>query len=586
MDPFDRSLDSPIDRVRELLARAPGAVVGVSGMTTLQDGAYISTPAENQLAALAAQADPPHLFVISGSAGSGKSALIDRLERQNPGVFEQVLQDATHSDSPSETQADVLERFFEPYQDSAGQPPTRPRIIAANIGLLLAFFTALRERGHHPLTSLEGVLMYRLGLRAEPPPAVAWNAAVVNLDLRPTAGPGGLVREMLALLDFDNPDGILRGAPRCQSCTVRAWCPVRSNSLIASQASSAIDTLAARAANERGRHDSPRQLWDFAARLLCGDDAFDAEEDPCNAPAAAADREDRAWVWERLLPRKLFSVKGELGERTSQLDPSLQPLAAAHRILAGAGILPEADARQLQQLGPATAEAIATAASHLAAEHVAAPELGRALVTASFLREPSGWQAGDLIARDFQGLLAEYEHFSREDSGPYPELEGLRRLIERALGRSFGLLEGDTPYIPVEAYDPREPSRIFVEASLHYDDGTYEVRRDPPVARDPSGAGLAGHTPLALTAKLGGVEITITLPVYRLLRAAESGTVASTADLERFYGLRRAVEALARTASQDRQLVVQRPGTSRRYSVSRSVGLGGQETIAVTEARR
>ncbi len=587
MDPFDRSLDSPIGRVRELFARAPGAVVGVGGMSSLQTGSYIRTPTEGRLAALAAQADPPDLFVISGSAGSGKSALIDRLESQNPGVFGQVLQDATHSDSPSESQVDVLEGFFEPYRDSAAEPPARPRIIAANIGLLLAFFTALGERGNHPLTRLEGVLMYRLGLRAEAPPDLAWSAAVVNLDLRPTAGPEGLLREMLALLDFDNPSGILGGAPRCQTCTVRAWCPVRSNSLIARHASEAIDTLAERAATERGRHDSPRLLWDFTARLLCGDDPFDAEEDPCDAAAAAAEREDRAWVWERLLPRKLFSVGGELGERTAQLDPSLQPLAQAHRLLASAGILPEADARELQRLDPPAAEAIATAAAHLAAGKLPAAELGRALVTASFLRDPAAWQPGDLIAHDFHALLLEYERFSGGDAaGPYPELERLRRLIERALGRSFGLLEGDTPYVPVEAYDPREPSRVFVEASLHYDDGTYEVLPDPPVQRDPGGAELAGHTPLSLAAKLGGVEIVITTPVYRLLRAAESGTVASTADLERFYGLRRAVEALARTASHHRQLAVQRPGTSRRYNVSRSAGLGGQKTITVTEARR
>jgi hypothetical protein len=587
--PFDRSLESPIARIRELRSRAPGSVVAVDGMNELQQGAFVPSETERRLLALAASDTRPDLLLISGSAGSGKSALIDRLEREQPELFELVVQDATHSDSPSESQASVLERFFEPFGDGASEPPARPRLIAANIGLLLAFFAGLRRGAQpHPFTALEAVLKHRLGVSSGEPPEVPWSAAVLNLDLRPTAGAGGLLGEMLRLADFENPDGLVAGAPRCATCDVRAWCPVRTNSIVAAQpGAAAIDRLAARAAAERGRHDSPRQLWDLVARLLCGDDPFDDREDPCDAVAAAAEREDRDWVWERLLPRKLFATGGEPGARIARLDPSRQPGARAHRMLTRAGIRPDSDGAGLRELDPGDAEALVTGAEHLAGGRVPAADAGRALVAAGYLQDPDAWPVGDETARDFERLLGEYERFSSGEQAEYPALEALRRLLERALGRSFGVLEADTPYIPVKAYDPRDPSRIFVRASLEYSEEIYAVATDPPIQRDPGGAHLAAHRPLVLTVRLGGIEFAITLPVYRLLEAAAVGTVASTSDLERFYGLRRAVEALARAAAAaNRELAVERPGTARRYQVRRSTTLGGQAVVAVQEIGR
>jgi hypothetical protein len=75
--------------------------------------------------------------------------------------------------------------------------------------------------------------------------------------------------------------------------------------------------------------------------------------------------------------------------------------------------------------------------------------------------------------------------------------------------------------------------------------------------------------------------------MYRLLGAAANGTVASTSDLARFYGLRRAVEALARAAAdQDEGLAVERPGHARRYRVRKTRTISGQKILAVEELSR
>jgi hypothetical protein len=585
VEPFDRSMESPIARIRDLQARAPGSVVTEAGMSALQEEAYVHSKAEDRLLELVGSDNAPDLLVISGSAGSGKSALIDRLLGAHPDLFEFVIQDATHSNSPSETQADVLRDFFEPFKDGVAGPPGRPRLIAANIGLVLAFFAALHEvDSQHEFRELEAILKHQLGVGNEEPPEVLWNSTVINLDLRPTAGRGGLLREMLMLADFRNPEGVVGGAPRCDSCKVRQWCPVRTNAILVGGASVAIDQIVSQAAVERGRHDSPRELWDLVSRLVCGDDPFDDEEDPCDSVAAAVDREDRRWVWEHLLPQKLFDTGGDLGARIHELDPSLRPGYRAHRTLASAGVEPVKDAAVVVAMGPGEAEALQIAAEYLEGGNRG---VGRALVAAKYLMDSEGWTVGDETSRRFGDLLAEYDEFGESGGYDYPALDELRFLLERAIGCSFGVLVNGKPYVSVKAYDPRDPSLVFVSAELRHEEGIYEVPRDPARTRDTVGAYLAGHRPLAVTVVLGGMEVAITLPVFRLLVAAARGTLASTADLERFYGLRRAVESLSRKAAgRDDELIVERPENRRRYQVTRMPGLSNEPVISVREVGR
>jgi hypothetical protein len=592
-EPFDRERPSPIGILREFYARGNDAVVPVEGMTAAQDHAYVPSTVDERLALLLTGPDAPHLAVISGSAGFGKSALISRIERDHPGVFEAVVQDATHAESPSQSQAEALVQFFAPFADDSAEVPRGTRVIAANTGMIIQFFRQLAQRDITRFSALEAALKSRLGLWEAEPPATPWRVVVLNLDLRPTAGESGLLRQMLHLLDFSNREGLLGSAPRCETCRVRDHCPVLANSVLAARSAAAIDKLAQQAATERGRHAGPRQLYDLAARVLTGNDPFDGYDDPCDAVANAAEREDRAWVSGRLLPTSLFALDGELGTRLRPLDPSLFPSASAHDILTTAGLRAERDAARISALGSEDAPAFETAAEDIRRGTVEPHERGalaRSLVAAEFLREPEAWDIGDRVAAEFRRVLETYNAWSIDagTAGNVSELARLMHLVQEALARAFGVVAGGQPFLPIHSYDPRDPSRIFVNGTLTPQKGSFELLPDPPRSRDPEGSLLAGHEALAVTARVGGVELAITLPLYRLLRQAAAGTLASTADLERFYALRHAVEALARRASEgETTLMVERPGSGRHYLVSRFPGIvPGQETYSVQEVGR
>ena len=592
--PFEISKPSPIGVVRGFLARGQEAVVA-NRMTDKQDHAYIESELDDRLSALLSSQEAPDLLVISGSAGFGKSALIASAESRHPGLLENIVRDATHSDSPSESQADALGRFFEPFADGQPPPTGGTRVIAANTGMLIQFFHQLDKRGITRFASLEAVIKFRLGLRAsdEGIPAIPWKVVVLNLDLRPTAGPGGLVAGIIKRLDFSNPVGVLGEDPRCATCQVRDYCPVRTNSLLAASGAEAIDILIEQSAVERGRQVGPRQIYDLAARLLTGDDAFDGYEDPCFAVAAAAERDDRAWVWEHLLPRVLFSVEGELGERISALDPSLRPSSQAHDLLSTAGLNPGRDSERISELDPGGAEAIESVARYVRGGLATTTErglLGRALVAASFLQRPREWEIRNQVAQEFAVILDTYNRWSQDPAGvdDVGELQRLMHRAEQALARTFGVVDGGQPYLPVHSYDPRDQSRIFVAGNLTFDEHSFHLVLDPQRARDPQGAELAGHVPLSLTVQLGGVELALSLPVYQLIAGAAERTLASTSDLERSYALRHAVEALARRASEAAtRLMIEQPLTDRHYLVTKVPGLlRGQEMFSVQEVAR
>jgi len=554
--PFDTTLESPIGAVLDLRASGHGAVVDAGSSTPLQLRMRLATAITDSIIDLA-RSSTAQLILISGSAGGGKSVLIDELLASAPDAFSGWIEDATHSDSPTEDQLTRLTTFLAPLADGAPAAPGLPLLLAMNTGMVIRFFDQLRAaRGdEHGFQELEATLLRRLAV-ADPGadgPDLGDRVAVVNLDGRPTCGSAGsLFDRILASLDPDDPGGVLGGAPRCATCSVVPYCWVRTNAKVcASDATrSVLDEAAGAAAHERGRWPSPRELWDLAADLVTGGATF-THPDPCMDIAQAAAAADEDAVWRHIIFNGALHAPGSpLASSLAARDPSFGPSEQAHRVLSGAGIDSVRDADQITlSLGGADRPAVETAVAIISRRLDASPSrgvTGRALVRAE-------WLAGSFHASSsaspqfelFESALREYPGL-RTPGAELASLDELLQVIEAGLASSFGERVGNETYYRTEAHDVSRPVAVLARASI---DEFLTPSPDPAAAANPSGTAVAGYRPLAIHVELAGVTLAVTYPLFVLLANAAVGAIPSTQDLERFSSLKRAAEALGREAA-------------------------------------
>lgn len=595
--PYDELLPSPIAAVLAMRSQAGDSVVAVGEMSRRQRDLYVSSRVDEELLSRATAEPRPHIICITGSAGGGKSGLIEQI-RAREDLFSQIIEDATHADSPSVNQAASLAGRLAQLADGTPERPDRPVLLAANTGMLVSLFDELArraERGTGPaFTALESALLSPLGIDSCENTADL-RVLVVNLDDRATSGPGALLRDFLAAYDPARPAGVLGGAARCHTCAVREWCPVLANaSLISGPVGEQVDLLAVSAAKTQGRYDTPRVLWDFTSQLVAPlDYGSDELSDPCGSVVSAARRGDRAWVMQRLLPASLFSASGSLGRRVADLDPARRPSAGAYDLLASAGLDPVQDGKLIRALSAAAGYggALQRAAelAELREEDPAsfpgtAPTggwrgfLGRFLVACSYLSSPGSWPSPS--NGPFELLLAGYTAQLAGEQAPQEAedvLNDLAMKLERGLADVAGTTVNEKTYLPVKTYDPRDPSRVYVRFELEPDTESFRLVKAMPVRENREGCKVVGYRPLAVTVSLAGVEVSVDAPTYRLLDEAGLGTLPATADAERFYALRRAAEALALLSSSGSgaQLLVQEPDSGRRYNVRRVAALAG-----------
>lgn len=544
--PWEPGFPSPLAPVAALLRSSTGSVVRDQGMDGVQLRSHVPDhDLEQKLLEMLRSTKAPALIVFGGSAGTGKTALMARLRQAAPELFGEIIADATHTESPGEEQVSRLASFFSAFADGAASATGPTRVIALNTGMALRFFHKVRAAEEAPsLTALESVLLSRLGVPRAAPDAVAmgWlNEAVLvlNLDLRRTVGgPEALFLGMLKALDPDDPSGVLAGATRCGSCRVREWCWPRTNAELVSteETGTVLDGAVALAALERGRNISPRELWALTAALVLGGArGVDPCEDVANAFAAG----NVSQLRDGLLPgAALESLASDepLAASLLAMDPTLQPNAEAHEEIASAGIDPADDAeRLLTLLGGADRTkrlAVRTVATHAAA----GPGLtGR-------YRARARWLAAELTPgpspdEDFRAALSAFD-------GPPDPAADVRIMETLAIGlaRGFGRKVGADTFLPVDKPGQSRKYGVLVGANLS-SQGLLEITADPHKDDNPVGAGLLRYRPLALPVRLGGHHLEITLPIWRLLQAAAGGTLPGTNDLERFHGLRRAVES-------------------------------------------
>ncbi len=594
-EPFDRTLPSPIAPVLELRASSRDSVVVAGEMTALQERMLVATELEQRLLELATRDAPPAAIVISGSAGGGKSAAISRLAATARDAFADIVEDATHAEAPDKEQYDRLVEFFAPLADTAPAYDGKSLLIAMNTGMVIRFFDQLRahDEGEHEFTALEAELRRQLALppsttAAELPGAIL----VVNLDLRASSGgEGSLFSRMLASLAPDLAGGIMDGAPRCATCAVRDYCFVRTNAAIVSSepALAVLDGAADSIALGRGRPLQPRELWDLAAEVVTGGETF-TTDDPCDLIAELAEQKDRAHVWRRLAPNGAFvTPAGPTASELAALDPSFEATEAVHELMTAAGIDPAADgATLIELLGGDDREAVATAAAALAGVEVATGDglydraaAGRGLVRAAALAGRLGLASRGSEA--FAAALAEYASHPKLENDT--NLGQLQSLLATALARAFGVEAGLETFFYTRAYDPRRAHAVLVAADL-LDGQLLRLRHPDPVrAANPEGADIAGYRPLAVVFELAGVAVRVDLSLYGLLEMTAAGTKPSSADLERFFGLRRAAEALGRMAAadRDRPLLIAERQSDRRFRIAKRRDVRGEPVLGVQE---
>ncbi len=603
-DPFDLSLPSPIGRLLQLRAGASEAVVRDGELSHVQTLMARPGVLEDELWEALGAEPRLRLLVLTGSAGSGKSATLNHLLRREretgAGRVGAHLADATHSDAPNRGQAERLAEFFEPFSDGATEPIDACRIIAMNTGMALRFFAELPGiEAARPLSQLETHLRARLGLKElpgapPPPPWMEQAILVVNLDHRTTAGSqGSLFESILQRLNPSDLSGVLEGARRCATCTVTDWCwPMANATVISAEAGrQALDAAAGDVALARGRQLAPRTLWDAAAELALG--GLETHQlngrDACFAIADAAAAGDESVLVHAmacngalgpvLLPGTPLTPAsdGSFVAELSRRDPSYDATQPAHQLLADGGLDPESDALQLLQTlhgasgqpHPAVRRASLALGNGRASSHEGDRLWGRVLARAA-------WLSGELAGRsdvspEFASALAAQARGETEDdpTSGGQALNTALNIVEDGLAAIFGLVSGPEHYYPTSTPTIGAQADLMVRVRL-IEEAWLTTRPDPVVAANRRGAEHVSYRPLTLSLEIAGRHIAVDYPLWKLLCGAANGAKPSTVDLERFLALRQAVRLVGVRAAEhrDRPLLVHERGAGgRRFRI-------------------
>jgi hypothetical protein len=548
----------------------------------------------------------PLLVVLSGNAGDGKSQLIERL-RSRAETIEgdtDIVADATHSEAPSQSQAERLVEKFTLFADTPPDPESEPRcvVIAINVGMVIAFFAALSESDRNRFSKLRGLLEYGLGLDPTPNQAPEhWDCEVVNLDHRNVLGDNetSLFSGMLSKLDPEDADSLTHDAARgCLDCAVRSSCWVRTNlNLLRLPAVKlALHELLWEASLTSEYHLTPRNLWDFLFETTTGGlelpigVAPDGQFLSCDwmrsnlpKPRDQFSSETFQLVHRRLNYHLLFETP-----HASQLSrsPLLKALEAVDPIRAGGKhtnsiegevrATPRADSQNLSELALEADELIK------AGQRQPDPLLDRlaSVVTDPVFIEVIGEENAQQLAlgvsrrarltglpaevqaevtdsetSDFLELLKSYAGWTAGSKHPEAvNLFWIEQLIG-GVGRIFGMDFHGKTYFRLETLSPATRFPAYVAVDLW---SKITIVPDPGANSGAAWLDALAYVPRTLTALVdtGGQEpweIPVDLRLFRLLRKVEKGYSASSFDLEAFFRLRYACERLG--PSDSKQIV-------------------------------
>lgn len=619
-----------VDVLAGLQQSSKESVVADGRLTALQEKMHVADKIEDWVAArISAWRDAgrqtPLLVVLSGNAGDGKSELIERL-RKRPSVTGEdlkVIADATHAESPSQSQADRLVDALDPF---ASPPAVRHEtppcvLIAINVGMVIAFFAALEERGDaERFSELRDVLHSRLGLaRMLPPEPTAWACEVINLDHRNILGLAGrgLFDGMLNRLDPEAEEGITYdAAQRCSACPVRASCWVRTNLnlLRLEPVREHLRDLLWKVSLAEDLHLSPRNVWDFLYHAITGgprisEQAFLScewlmEELPDHAGELTG--ELLSLVHRRLLYHSIFEPPvaaadpaNAILEGLSKADPIRSSGRLTHIAEGNVRADPRVDAALLGQLsadatelaaeGPRPdplLEALAALTETLELWQgpndgngrdlaYGVPRRARITGTPAAVHE----EVTDITAREFRMLLEVYGRWTPGTDAP-AEIEALwTDVLIRGVQAIFGLPLQGQAYFRLDTLSPTTRYPAYVPVDLRK---SLRVEPDPALDGRASALPALGYIPRALSASVhSGAEepwsVPIDLQLYRLLRQVNRGYAASSVDLQAFFRLRYACERLG-TSDDATEIVFRSVISGQSFRIRREDRLTGATT--------
>jgi hypothetical protein len=620
-----------VDVLGALQQSSKESVVADGRLTELQQRMHVPDAIEDWVAdRIAAWSDDqdhrPLLIVLSGNAGDGKSELIERL-RGRPGVADanvRVIADATHAESPSQSQAARLVEALDPFADTpeSSHDSALCVLVAINVGMVIAFFSALEEsREASRFAELRGVLFSRLGLsRTSPPQPASWSCEVINLDHRNILGGDGegLFDGMLERLDPERPQSITSdAAAACADCPVRASCWVRTNLNLMRMpfVRAQLRDLLWKVSLADDIHLSPRNGWDFLYHAITGGPRVsEAEYLSCdwlrqNLPHQPGDvtPEQLALIHRRLLYHGIFEPPHQTSSPANSIlgglaraDPIRRSGRQTHVAEGKVRADPRVDGQMLGQLAaeasePATDGRRPDPLLETLAALTDSLELWRApdgdgngtdlAYGVSRRARLTGMPAAvheevtDSTAQDFRQLLDAYARWLPGEGAPREVEAFWTDVLIAGVQAMFGLpLDGQT-YFRLDTLSPVTRYPAYVPIDLRQ---SVRLVEDPALDGRASGLDALRYTPRAVHAAIrsGRDEawpVPIDLQLFRLLRQVIRGYAASSVDLEAFFRLRYACERLG-AAGDETEMVFRSLTTARAYRMRREERLTGSTT--------
>lgn len=625
-----------IDVLAQLRQSGRDSVIAEGNVTEIQQLMHVPDAIEDWVAERIAawrQAGRrvPLLIVLSGNAGDGKSDLVERL-RKRPEVAGddlEVIADATHSDSPSQSQAERLAAAFSrfPSEDpGGGENPCV--LVAMNVGMVIAFFASLRGTPDESrFAALQGVLETSLGLtRGSRLAPDHWQCEVVNLDHRNVLGlqRNGLFAGMLAKLDPEEPGSLTyNAAATCVDCSARGSCWVRTNlSLLRlPEVQEAIHELLWETTLGSDVHLSPRNLWDFLYQVTTGGLEIPAEDGPdqflsCDwireeLPASAKHLSggQLSLVHRRLLYNLLFETsqsdgpsRGSLLDALATADPIRRGGKHTHLVEGEVRASPKADADALSTLALMATEPLPDVVGRTRQDPLL-DGLASLATDPEIWHEDDGRNASELalgVSRRarvtglpaevqaevsdpdspaFLQLLHEYAAWMPGTKAPAAINDFWLDKLVGGIAQIFGIEVQGKTYFRLDTLSPTTRFPAYVPVDLK---GKLSIVADRVTSSQAAWLSSVAYLPRTVTATIdagGDVPwaIPIDLQLYRLLSHVSRGYAASSVDLEAFFRLRYACERLGST-DESGEIVFRALDTGEVLRLRREQQLSGWET--------